>query len=190
MRKIFLTKKTGFINVGNKPIIIRDYRGIKFYDTSGLSPQPEKFNMPQGEYYLDQGHIRETEPVNYPLVKLPPFERNLKKPYNFKIIFGDNPNKCTIYWRKKIILFDNDLKDYSLPELDFIRFHEFGHARFKTEKYADLMAVNYMLTKGYNPLQIGEAQLTSLSDNNYERKVFLTNKIVSYENKRKRSLTS
>lgn len=187
MQTLTVSKKTGFKNMNlNKSIVLRDFRGLTFFDTTAMLNNPDFFNLPAGKYLIDSGHFKELpKPVPYRYFKLPPFERHFKTPANFKIVFGDNPNKCSIYWNKGIILFDNELKDYSLPELDLIRFHEFSHARYKTERYADLMAMNYMLCKGYNPVQIGESLLTSLSDNNYDRKVFATNKILSYERERK-----
>ena len=188
MFTLSVNKKTGFrITDPYKPVVIRDFRGVMFYDTEPILPRATEFNLPPGKYMVDAGQFKELPtPVNYSLLKLPPFERYYKKPYNFKIIFGYNPNKCTIFWDKKIILFDDALKDLPLPQLDFIRFHEFSHARFKTEKYADLMAVNYMLTKGYNPIQIGESPILSLSSKQYLRKQFLVDKLSNYEKSRLR----
>lgn len=182
MREIILKAKTGFrVKNIDTPIIIRDFRGISFYNTEPLLPKVKVFNLPEGKYWLDSGHFeRLPNPIKYPFLKVPRFERFRTIPRNFKQRFADNPNKCTIDWKRGTITFDNSLKEYSLPELDFIRYHEYSHARYKTEKFCDLMAVNFMLAKGYNPSQIGHAQIESLSDNAYDRKIFVLQKLIEY----------
>src|SRR3972149_10578245 len=150
MIPLVLKQKAGFINVNpNQPVIIRDIRGKLFYSTEGLRPV-KSFNLPEGQYFIDQGTIQMTKFIPPKLAKLPAPERSLKAPFDFAITFDYNPNKCTIQWRKKVIVFDNSLKDYTLPELFFILYHEYSHALYKTEKYADLHAANLMLKKGYN----------------------------------------
>lgn len=183
MRRIFLPVKSGFEVIDKTlPIVIRDNRGLSFYDTNPIVPKVENFNLPQGEYLIDSGRFRRLPaPINYPLFKLPPPEVFRPKPYRFKVMFGENPNKCSIFWKKKTILFDNQFKEVTKPEFDFIKFHEFGHSRYLTEKFCDLMAANFMLVKGYNPSQIGLAPIVTLSDNNFERKKYLVNKIINYE---------
>jgi hypothetical protein len=166
-------EKTGFrVKDPFSPIIIRDMRGIMFYNTLALTPKVKHFNLPKGDYLVDNGYFTKMDkPVNYPLYPLPKFERKRKKPYDFKIIFGNNPNKCTVYWYKKLIVFDNALKELPKPQLDFILFHEYAHARYTTEVYCDLMAANYMLTRGYNPSQIRVAPIKTLSDKQIKRKI-------------------
>lgn len=185
MKEIILNSKTGFIiKDETKPVIIRDFRGLSFYNTEPVLPKIKTFNLPMGKYFLDSGTIiRLTNPIRYKLFKLPMFERFRPVPRNFKILFAHNPNKCTIDWSKQKIVFDTSLKEYTLPELDFIRYHEFAHSRYKTEKFCDLLAVNFMLMKGYNLSQIGKAQITSLSDRADDRKIFLINQIKEYGRK-------
>jgi hypothetical protein len=172
MRRLKLHTKTGFrIRDVFAPVLVRDFRGTLFYSTEWLVPKVKEFNLPAGDYLVMSGAFSPMEnPVKYPLYPLPKFERNRNKPYNFKIRFGNNPNKCTIFWDKRTIFFDNSLKEIPLPELDFIKFHEYSHSRFATEVYCDLMAANYMLVKGYNPSQIREAPIKSLSEKQFERK--------------------
>lgn len=179
MRKLVVTEKTGYkVNDIYKPIVIRDYRGIMFYTTEPLLPKVKEFNLPTGTYFVDSGYFSPMPyPVEYELKKLPPPQRKFPKPYDYRVRFDYNPNKCTIFWDLGIILFDNRLKDCSLPELYFILYHEISHARYKEEKYADLMAVNYMLCKGFNPSQIGMAPITSLSSAQYERKKYIVEKL-------------
>lgn len=173
-------KKTGFKNLDLKtPVIIRDFRGKLFYDTSDLSKQPEMFNLPEGNFTVVSGNVKPLkEPVAFNLSVLPRAERNYPNPLKFKIEFGYNVNKCSIIWNKKTILFDEGLKDALLPELFLILFHEYGHSLYKTEKYADLFAANMMIKKGYNNSQIGKAHLNILSSKQEIRKKFIVNHLI------------
>ncbi len=189
MQKLYLKSKAGFQVIDKqKPIVIRDCRGTIFYDTNPILPKVEKFNLPPGNYFIDSGHFRKmANPVIYPLFPLPFRERWFyPNPKGFKIEFGNNPNTCSILWLKRKIVFDESMRESPLPELYYILFHEWGHERYKTEKYADLSAANEMLKFGFNPIQIGESSILSLSDNNYERKVYISNKILNYVRRRKR----
>lgn len=180
MRQFLVRKKTGFKNLNPlKPIVIRDFRGKIFYSTEGLKPV-EKFNLPPGNYYIDTGSFRAMKnPVKYKLNKLPPAQRNLKPPTNFNVTFGFNPNKCTIKWGEGLIIYDDALKEATLPVLWFMLFHEYGHSLYSTERYADLLSANLMKKRGFNPSQIGKAPITSLSSRQLKRKKFLTNKLIS-----------
>lgn len=182
MKSFTLAAKTGFrVKDIYKPIVIRDFRGISFYNTEPILPKVKFFNLPAGKYFLDSGHFeRLPNPIKYPFLKVPRFERFRKVPSHFKMLFANNPNKCTVDWDRGTITFDNSMKEDPLTELDFIRYHEYSHARYKTEKFCDLMAVNYMLAKGYNPSQIGRAQIESLSDKAYDRKIFVLQKLKEY----------
>jgi hypothetical protein len=181
MIPLIISKKTGFKNMSpSKVIIIRDFRGVLFYSTEGLNIVKE-FNLPPGTYFIDSGNIKPLKiPVSYKMAKLPIAERNLKPPFNFTVMFSENPNKCSIIWGEKTIIFDTKLKEKTLPELDFILFHEFAHSRYKTEKYADLCATNLMKKRGYNPSQIGMAPITSLSEMQFSRKQNIVNNIIRY----------
>ncbi len=180
MRKIVLTKKTGFdVTNVNVPINIRDYRGILFYSTEAMLPRVTKFNLPAGEYFIDSGYFTPRMfPVDYKLSVLPFPQRFYPSTSNFRVVFKPNPNKCTVSWKTKEIIFDTSFMEKPLPQIDFILYHEEGHERFKTEKYADLYASNAMLGKGYNESQIGCAPLDTLSDAAYERKEYITNRIL------------
>ncbi len=184
MRKLFVPKKTGFKNnMPYEPVIIRDSRGILFYTTEPFLPDKpvSKFNLPIGDYFIDKGSFSELEtPVNYTLVTLPPRERRYPKPYDFNIVYANNPNKCSIIWNAKTIVFDYSLKDAPRYVKDFILGHEFGHQFYGTEKFADLWSANYMLKMGYNPSQIGSAPVTSLSDGAYERKKLMVKKLQQF----------
>lgn len=117
-------------------------------------------------------------PVDYPLMKLPPHERERRIPKDFKIVWGRNPKKkCTINWGTKTIMYDVSLAEFTKPELDFIHGHELSHAHYTTEKYCDLKSGNYMIRKGYNPIQIAVSQIDSLDPKHHERKMFLVDQL-------------
>ncbi len=178
---LIVKKKTGFKNnEPHKPLIIRDFRYKIFYSTVGLS-EIKSFNMPEGKYFLEQGNVTALgTPVNFPLIPMPKPQRKLPFPTNFEILFSENPNKCTISWTGKKIIFDNSLLEKTIPELWFILFHEYGHSLFKDEALADQMAHNLMVKRGFNPSQIGSAPITSLSSFQLERKKNIVKKILHY----------
>ena len=180
MKGLILDKKTGFRNnQPNRPVTIRDFRGKMFYDTTGLS-KVDKFNLPAGSYFVEAGNITALpRPVFFPLIRMPKPERKLAAPLNFLVRFDDNPNKCTINWDKKYIMFDNSLLSKTIPELWFILFHEYGHSLYKSEHLADQMSANLMLQKGFNPSQIGKAPITSLSTYQLYRKKNLVKKFIN-----------
>lgn len=182
MRQITLNKKTGFkVNDIYQPVVIRDHRGILFYTTEPLLPKVKEFNLPPGTYCVDNGYFSPMIlPVSYGNIKLPFPERALPKPDNFKVEFGNNPNKCTIFWKEGRILFDSSFKEKPLYEVFFILFHEEGHSRYKTEDKADLYAAKKMLDYGFNPYQVGIAPLFSLSDRQMFRKNNIVDKLEKY----------
>lgn len=179
--EITLNNKTGFINRSPiSPIIIRDIRGIVFYDTSKLKKTVRTFNLPAGKYIIEKGNIKKLKkPVHYRLPLIKNSERNIKPPFDFKISFENNPNKCSIFWNEKKIIFDSSFLQAPMNQLFFILFHEYGHALYKSEDLADLCAVRLMLIRGYNPSQIGQAPLHSLSTQQYERKKLVIKKLLN-----------
>lgn len=189
MRKLVVNKKSGFIVKDvYKPVVIRDERGILFYSTEDLLPRTKSFNLPCGTYFVDSGFFVSGDVVKYSLIKLPPSERwfypSIK---NFDLQFVVNPSKCSIDWNRKIILMDHSFREKSWPIIDFILSHEIGHKFYSTEDFADLFAANRMIIKGYNPSQIGYAQMDSLSSRNEGRKNLLFNKVIeSYDKTRER----
>lgn len=180
MYKIHLKQKTGFkVLKPEKEVIIRDENGLLFYSTEAKTPNVKMFNLPPGNYTVQTGFIRPMLfSVDYPLMPLPKKERNRPIPHNFQVVYGRNPNKCSIDWKAGKIIKDNAMKDWPKPENDFIYFHELSHAHYETEKFCDLKAGNYMILKGYNPIQIGLSQIDSLSPKQQERKDFLVNSLI------------
>lgn len=181
MRKLVLDKITGFVvKDKSKPVVIRDDRGLLFYSTESMVPRVGEFNLPAGTYFVDTGYFTERKaPVLYPLAPMPEPERKTKKPFNFTVQFGNNPHKCSILWDEDRIFFDNSFKEMPLPNVFFVLYHEFGHSKYNTERYADLYASNLMKLKGYNPSQIGDAHLTSLSAAQYDRKKFVIKQLIN-----------
>jgi len=179
MKKIILETKKGFTSI--LPFKIYDLKEILFYSSDFVSKISQGkrlfFNLPVGIYLLDGFIIELPKPVKYKEIILPAFERNKPKK-NYKIIFGSNPNKCTIFYDKGVILFDSTFLNRPLYERYNIYFHELGHHYYKTEKFADLFAAKKMLEKGFNPSQIGYGILDSLSNLQQERKNFTIKKIL------------
>lgn len=176
MKPFKLRNITGFKVVDpSKPVIIRDKNLRMFYNTEPYLPKVRHFNLPAHMLlYDDSGNFKPLDrPVKYPLDRLPKPERKRKIPNNFKVIFANNPHKCSVHWNEKKIVFDNSFKDMPIQYCMFILFHEFGHHKYSTEHFADMFAKNMMLKRGYNPEQIGESILNTLSNNNFYRKDIL-----------------
>jgi hypothetical protein len=176
MLPLRLEEKTGFST--SLPFTIYEPDGKVFY-SSDFTDKIEKgerleFNLPAGQYKYDGSFIKLPYPVPVKSITLPLRERNLAKK-RYEIKFGDNPNKCTIFYDEGLILFDTSFKSKPLYIKYTIYFHELGHHWYKTEWKADLYAAKMMLDKGFNPSQIGMASLESLSDDSYQRKVKTVN---------------
>lgn len=178
MNELIIKQKTGFISYSKFNIFDKNKKLFYSDDfTDSLNKYGYvKFNLPLGKYYVIGNIFKLNAPIKFDLIKLPKPERNiLKKKY--KILFGENPNKCSIFYEKGIILFDKKLKDFPLYVLYFIYYHELGHLFYETEKFADIYSVNKLLKLGFNPSQIVRAPYFSLSNKNFERKKFVVNKL-------------
>jgi hypothetical protein len=165
MRDLILEKKTGFSSL--LPFVIYETNGTIFYSSDFTSKiangERLSFNLPAGIYKYDGSFTKLDSPVSTRPIMLPPKERNIAyKRYN--IVFGDNPNKCSIFYDTGEILFDNSFRDKPLYIKYGIYFHELGHHWYKTEAKADLFSAYKMLIVGFNPSQIGLVPLTTLSD--------------------------
>lgn len=178
MKNLVLEEKTGFLT--SLPFEIYDKKGNLFYSSDFTKHIAEgktlKFNLPAGIYTYIGSFVKLAKPLKILEIKLPPKERSYPKK-KYKIVFGNNLNKCTIYYKLGIILFDKSFKDAPLYTTYNIYFHELGHHFYKTEKYADLYAAKKMLDYGFNPSQIGLTSLTALSKSSYSRKKFIIDKI-------------
>jgi hypothetical protein len=181
-----LKEKTGFSS--SLPFKIYDKAGWLFYAdffTKHIANGDRlKFNLPTGEYRYDGFLEKLPEPVKHKEIKLPPPQRNFPK-VEYKVKFGDNPAKCSIFYKKHEILFDNSFKDVPIYMRVHVYYHEKGHLLYKTEEFADLYSAKKMLDLGYNTSQIGYSNLEMLSEAQKERKEFLVNNILGkYGNKR------
>lgn len=196
MRKLVVDKKTGFhVKDPERPIIIRDDRGVLFYTTEPMLPRVTQFNLPSGLYWVEKGSFqRMANPVPFVMIKLPPPTRIFYPSgvSRFEIKFEPNPNKCTVDWDERQIILDRSFLERPLPDVDFIISHEVGHKYYglkpnenDDDKYnymelcCDMFAANRMIKMGYNPSQIGFAQLSTLSDNAQMRKESLTNRLIN-----------
>jgi hypothetical protein len=173
MRDLVLERKTGFQT--SLPFTILDNKGVLFYDDTFVDKiargEVLKFNLPAGVYKYNGSFIKLDSPVTTKTIILPPKERHIAGDMKrYKIEFGDNPNKCTIYYDLGLILFDNEFINAPLYIKYGIYFHELGHHWYKTEWKADLYATKKMLEYGFNPSQIGRVGLMTLSNNSFDRK--------------------
>lgn len=173
MRDLILEEKTGFVS--SMPFEIYDLNGKLFYSdkftTKIANGEKLEFNLPLGIYKYNGNFIKLPWPVKVVNIQLPLKERNLAHK-KYEIIFGDNPNKCTIFYDEGIILFDTQFQNKPLYVRYVIYFHELGHHWYKTEEKADLYAAKKLLELGFNPSQIGMAILDSLNpdrEESYER---------------------
>ena len=178
MKKLSIEKKSGF--VAYTPFVIYEPNGNVFYSSDFTDKIANKkklcFNLPVGTFFLEGNIHKLDNPRTFKNISLPPHERNLPKK-RYRIIFGVNPNKCTIYYKAGLILFDNAFKEAPLYIKYDIYFHELGHHHYKTEKFADLYAVKKMLDYGFNPSQIGRVSVLALGSANLERKKYIINKL-------------
>ncbi len=171
LARVEVKEKTGFRNLNGKPIILLDESGVLFYDTRELSHIVWEFNLPAGIYYIVQGKFtKKPSPVQYEMAKMPKPERWKKSdPENFDVKFLENPFTGSVFWDVRNIYLDNSLSDLPIPCLVFVLYHEYGHRFFKTEEYCDIYARNKMLDAGYNPSQIGDSIIHTLSAKQYPR---------------------
>lgn len=173
MKDLILENKTGFLT--SLPFKIFDDKGNIFYDsefTDHISKgETLKFNMPAGFYKYNGSFVKLNFPVSQFNIILPPKERVINgSQKKYKIVWGDNPKKCTIFYAPGIILFDRSFLNSPLYIRYGIYFHELGHHYYKTEWKADLYAAKKMIDYGFNPSQCGRVGLESLSNGSFERK--------------------
>lgn len=186
MKKLVLAEKTGFSTL--LPFKIYDSTGFLFYSDTFVSKIREGkrlfFNLPIGEYQYNGIFEKLPNPVSREKrieqinKELPPPERKIPNT-GYRIEWGNNPNKCSIFYDQKRILFDKSLAKIPMYMKFYIYFHEMGHHLYKTEKFADLFAAKKMLQLGFNASQIGYSSLETLSDKQKERKEFLVNNLTS-----------
>lgn len=182
MKNLVLENKAGFYSLF--PFVIYEINGNVFY-SSDFTDKIEKgkplyFNLPAGQYLYEGSLTKLDNPVKTIKIELPPPERNLQKK-RYEIIFGINPNRCTIYYKAGIILFDNAFKEAPLYIKYEIYFHELGHHFYKTEKFADLYAAKKMLDLGFNPSQIGRTSLITLRSDKIDRKKYVIDRLTNDE---------
>lgn len=180
MPVLLVKGKTGFRNVSGQPILILDERGERFYDTRQLLKRVQMFNLPEGTYYVALGDIaRMSRPVNYELTPLPEKERHMFGSFeNFDVHFVNNPATGTVVPAANEKFYDHALKELPLPYAMFIDEHENGHKYYITESYCDQYAVNKMLERGYNPSQISEAIVLTLSPDKAARKEIIVESLL------------
>lgn len=168
---------SGFFTVDDN-IKIFDVNGNLFYIfKKNKDNEKTKFNLPAGVFYTENNLIKLPKKIKYKKIELPKPQVLKKMPEKFKIIYSANPNKCTVFIDKGLIVFDNFFKTVFPFVRYFILLHELGHYFYKTEKFCDLFAAKNMLERGYNPSQIYFASKFTLSKNAEHRKKYTFEKI-------------
>lgn len=172
MRQLNIDDKMGFRST--MPFTIYDPNNIVFYSSEFTnkiaSGKPLEFNLMAGNWSYDGSFIKLDAPVPVKNIPLPLKERNLNRK-RYEIVFGDNPNKCTIFYDDGVILFDSSFKNKPLYVKYLIYFHELGHHWYITESKADLYSAKKLLELGFNPSQIQRGILESLSSKSEERQM-------------------
>jgi hypothetical protein len=128
------------------------------------------FNLPKGDYIIEVEVERLAKPNKFALPPLPKNERNIKRPREVKIVFGNNPNKCSIDLERGLIICDWSIKAKGRAEQIFVIYHEFGHYYYKTESSCDKYASRRMIEEGFNPSQTVFSVNGCLSDRSHQRK--------------------
>ena len=181
MRNLTIEQKTGFSSI--MPFRIVDNKGVLFYDSEFTdhiaNGEKLSFNLPVGQYSYDGNFTLLPAPVKQKTIILPLYERNIQNGKKYKVIFGVNKNKCSIFYEPGIILFDNQFKTKPLYLKYGIYFHELGHHYYKTEWKADLYSIKKMYDLGFNSSQIGRLGLEGLTDNSFERQLKIINKVTT-----------
>ena len=163
-----LERKTGFrsksplvavYTTEYEPFYVKEKKGEYTY-----------FNLPKGEYIIEVEVERLVKPNKFDLPPLPKFERKIKRPNEVKIIFGKNPNKCSIDLEAGVIICDWTIKAKGRAEQTFVIYHEFGHYFYKTESSCDKYATRRMIEEGFNPSQTVFSVNGCLSERSHQRK--------------------
>lgn len=163
----------------HKNIIIYDERGVLFYNSEWAKKFTGIFSLPIG-VYSSNVEFKVLRPLKRKKLKLLRIERNKGHEWSkFKIEFYENPHKCTIYHKRKLIVFDNKFKTAPKFQLMFVLLHEKGHNYYKSEEKADWYAIRGMWIRGFNKSQIGLAPLITLSEKNLKRKQIVINFLIN-----------
>jgi hypothetical protein len=170
--KVSISNKAGFIASG--AVQVNDNQGRPFYSfkKNGVF----KFNLPRGVYSIT-GKVKQLQkPVEYIFKPSRKREHFHELPVNgeLKIIYGNNPNKASIFPKKHVVIIDNQYKKAHPVVKDYLLFHEIGHYLYKTEKFADEFAQENLIKKGYPFSLIVKAAEKTLF-NGHERHNFCYN---------------
>jgi hypothetical protein len=141
---------------GGRVHVLKD--GVPFYTFD----KPGEFTLPAGTYQVSGGSIigRMKARTGHKTRQRPRF----KIPRTVRLVFADNPNKCSISLPDGIIICDPSLRELPSFCLVFILFHEIGHYYYEGEKECDRFAAEEMHRRGYNPSQIHLATWLTMGD--------------------------
>jgi len=187
MEELVNTEVSGFCSF-DSVISITDQRGRPFYYFRNPNRNRVTFNLPAGIYYTDNRVKRLNKALRYELPELPKPNRWMKRPEDFELKVEDNPNKCSVYLEKGIIIIDPALIELPQPMLTHVLQHELGHYQYGAKGQAsrkdkmfyevccDKFAAKQMCEHlGYNPSQSFYSTNICLSEGQAERKQELYN---------------
>ncbi len=171
---LHLEKITGFES--DYPVIeILDNAGDRFYYFVNENDERVTFNLPVGDYFACCPVKELRRPLTYVTPKLPFSEKRLFVPPVVEVYDEPNPNKASVSTAKGYIVIDPKFVSGGIPREVFIKFHELGHYRYKTEWKCDVFSAHEMLKRGYNPSQCYYSSAFCLSEKQEPRKDILLN---------------
>ncbi len=172
MKTLTLNKITGFESNACE-IEILDFTGERFYFITNDEEKRITFNLPVGVYFTFV-EVRELKrPLTYVTPRLPFPEKRISIPPVVDIYEEENPNKASVSTSKHYIVIDPEFVGSGVPREVFIKFHELGHYKYKTEWKCDVFSASEMLKRGFNPTQCYYSSAFCLSEKQDERKEIL-----------------
>lgn len=171
--KFTLNKKTT-LHCSEPKIVIFDGSGLCYFMNNNKGGK-HYFNLPQGKYKTTCKVRKAKRPLNYTLPNFPKPEGLRQLPERFKITWGKNPHKCSVYPKIGLVIFDTSLKKLPRFILQYIMFHELGHYFYfdngeASELKCDTFANIQMIKNGWNPSNCFIANQFVLSDAQQNRK--------------------
>jgi len=146
-----------------QPLVIKD----KDKKTIYLAPRGKVFNVPVIDKIYIKGKYKRLPAKIITGVQLKYYKPEKKVRFKGirRVLFRNNPNKCSIDVNSGTLIFDkNFFKQLNIVQLYFILSHELGHYFYYSEHKADAFARFVMLMLGFNPSQIVAAASSTLID--------------------------
>lgn len=172
--KFSLDKKTT-LQSSEPKILIFDSSGLCYF-INNVKGGKHYFNLPKGKYFTNNKCFKAKRPLNYSVPDLPKAEGKRPLPKKFTVMYGKNPNKCSVFPDKGLVIFDKSLRKLPRFILQYIMFHELGHYFYfgngnDSEMKCDTFANIQMIKRGWNPSNCFIANQFVLSNAQTDRKL-------------------